>query len=619
MKTRFILSSMAATMVASVVASTAAISATEANNVRIIGGDEAQLQQYPFISGVVGKGDAASNVFCGASVIAPQWILTAAHCLEENPVASAYDVIVNTANLDNATAQNRVAVTEVIMHPAYDGGNVVNDMALLKLARNVDATPVRVATQADSALFSEGQPVSVAGWGNLSTSGESFPSQLHAVDLSISNFQACNAAYQGLSEAHICATVPGGGKDSCQGDSGGPLVARSDKGPVQVGVVSFGDDCGSATHPGVYARVSSYGDFLAQALGNTSPTTSPIAGNPPSQPSDPEVVAESPADTTADMTDANDQQDVEAGSEPTVNDGLEFVWLDEFESTAVGTETFASAEVFNNTNTPIVLENTELNSSANVAIDFDECSGVELYPGDFCYIDLYWQPEQSGDLDGELIIQAFDGADSRTYQLYLEGLAMGQVDFGEVLDLPDAEYYTNDEDEWSWSHEDHLIGDHSLEGDVEAGQTLILDAEMDSEHDSVLEFSYQLDGVNCYVYINDEAEYELSASDSWQQVSFNVPVGADVRWEFRATSRSNIPKKVKLDGLSLTPASSSTSSKDTGMSISSAAEQANGLINTNTRSGGAGSTGGALLLAIFGTLALRRKQLPRRQLQGRSQ
>ena len=63
-----------------------------------------------------------------------------------------------------------------------------------------------------------------------------------------------------ITQDMICAGYPGKGvKDACQGDSGGPLVCQGKNGgAILTGVVSYGDECGSATHPGVYARVTTF-------------------------------------------------------------------------------------------------------------------------------------------------------------------------------------------------------------------------------------------------------------------------------------------------------------------------------------------------------------------------
>ena len=121
--------------------------------------------------------------------------------------------------------------------------------------------------------------VTVSGWGNQSTNGNQFPAQLHAVNLTISDFSVCNNAYGGkLSRQQICASNPGGTKDSCQRDSGGPLVTRFNNSDVQVGIVSFGRECASATHPGVYTRVAYFQSFIDTTLG-TAVTALPFADN----------------------------------------------------------------------------------------------------------------------------------------------------------------------------------------------------------------------------------------------------------------------------------------------------------------------------------------------------
>ncbi|MCP4306828.1 MAG: trypsin-like serine protease, partial [bacterium] len=69
-------------------------------------------------------------------------------------------------------------------------------------------------------------------------------------------------------QTEICAGSPAGAKDSCYGDSGGPLVAKVDnsRGYIQVGVVSWGAQCGNPVLPGVYNRLSRFNDWVRDQM-----------------------------------------------------------------------------------------------------------------------------------------------------------------------------------------------------------------------------------------------------------------------------------------------------------------------------------------------------------------
>ncbi len=81
-------------------------------------------------------------------------------------------------------------------------------------------------------------------------------------------FGSATGANFTIANTEICAGVPEGAKDSCYGDSGGPLVAKADnsRGYIQVGVVSWGVQCGNPALPGVYSRISQFYDWVKDTV-----------------------------------------------------------------------------------------------------------------------------------------------------------------------------------------------------------------------------------------------------------------------------------------------------------------------------------------------------------------
>lgn len=124
---------------------------------------------------------------------------------------------------------------------------------------------------------------------------------LRQVTVPIWNDTACLASYNlNFISKIYCAGYPQGGGDACQGDSGGPLMLQGAQGRwLLAGVVSFGFRCGEPNFPGVYTRVSSYLDWIAQETGGSIASHSNVelpAKRPesrPLQPSEPSYEEES--------------------------------------------------------------------------------------------------------------------------------------------------------------------------------------------------------------------------------------------------------------------------------------------------------------------------------------
>jgi secreted trypsin-like serine protease len=277
-------------LLASLVGGLSAQALGETDTEMIVGGTAAPDGKYPWQVRLYSS-DSDVVGFCGGSIIDEKWILTAAHCLLDT------DAVVVGYGSNDRTKTTKIESEKIIVHPGYIAGEKA-DVALVKLKKPIpDAKAIAYADAAqDQALLPDGANVVVTGWGAiwdfqafqnavdvmagrrtvserklLSDEELQAPLKLHEVDIQVIDPTECKAVYKSLQvpafaigDTEICATGLVGGKDSCFGDSGGPLVVAADnaRGYAQVGIVSWGPQCGNPLYPGVYTRVSSFSKWI---------------------------------------------------------------------------------------------------------------------------------------------------------------------------------------------------------------------------------------------------------------------------------------------------------------------------------------------------------------------
>ncbi|CAG9827556.1 unnamed protein product [Diabrotica balteata] len=228
---------------------------------RIVGGQDALIQDYPYQVSILFYGKHG----CGGSIINPNYILTAAHCTYD-VTESVLAVRVNSSFRDEQGTLYEVE--KIFVHDGFDDSTYDNDISILRLARPLSfgtgVSPISLATAGTQ--ITDGLEAYATGWGRL---GEHLPAshQLQVVMLPVISTETCAEYYPSgwVTRRMFCAGYyEQGGKDTCEGDSGGPLVVSG----IQIGVVSWGTICAAPKRPGAFTKLPEFVDYINSIIYN---------------------------------------------------------------------------------------------------------------------------------------------------------------------------------------------------------------------------------------------------------------------------------------------------------------------------------------------------------------
>ncbi|XP_047383808.1 chymotrypsin-like elastase family member 2A [Sciurus carolinensis] len=235
---------------------------------RVVGGEEATPNSWPWQVSLQYSSSGQWRHTCGGSLVANNWVLTAAHCISSS---RTYRVLLGRHSLSTEEPGSlAVKVSKAVIHEDWNSNKLSNgnDIALLKLASSVSLTDqIQLACLPPAGtILANNYPCYVTGWGRLQTNG-ALPDVLQQGLLRVVDYATCSSSSWWGSSVKTNMVCAGGDGviSSCNGDSGGPLNCQAADGRWQVhGVVSFGSSlgCNYYRKPSVFTRVSNYIDWI---------------------------------------------------------------------------------------------------------------------------------------------------------------------------------------------------------------------------------------------------------------------------------------------------------------------------------------------------------------------
>jgi len=258
-----------------VAAATASLFLTAA---RALAAEPADAVRYPYVAALSRTSDAGRVYFCAGALVAPRWILTAAHCFHSRSGVriATRDLwaMVGRDRLGNAEETAQVGIDRIVLLPGYDPSSQENDLALVRLADIAGPLIAEAAGPADdpaqaTALgfgsFYEGRLAGRA----LSSKGQ--PTAQASNSLRRSRLLLVMGAecwrYGGSRDMGMAVCATASPDEACVGDSGGPLIVEAAEGADRLlGVLSVGSGCAVAEPRLGYTRVAPYAGWIAETI-----------------------------------------------------------------------------------------------------------------------------------------------------------------------------------------------------------------------------------------------------------------------------------------------------------------------------------------------------------------
>ncbi|XP_018303194.1 uncharacterized protein [Mycetomoellerius zeteki] len=241
---------------------------------KVVHGSVAPKGTYPWQASIRVRGHSRSNHWCGAVIISPLHVLTAAHCLEGYNKGT-YFVRAGDYNTDiNEGTEIEANIEDYYVHEEFRKGHRMNNDIALVLLKGLgiplgkDIMPICLPTE--NAEYPPGLNCTISGFGSIETGKTTQSKDLRYGWVPLLDQSICRASYVygegAISDGMMCAGYLDEGIDTCDGDSGGPLACYHNGAFSLYGITSWGQHCGKANRPGVYVRVAYYRRWIDKKI-----------------------------------------------------------------------------------------------------------------------------------------------------------------------------------------------------------------------------------------------------------------------------------------------------------------------------------------------------------------
>ncbi|KAL0275132.1 UNVERIFIED_CONTAM: hypothetical protein PYX00_003089 [Menopon gallinae] len=235
---------------------------------RVVAGRMADIDEFPYQAVIERPG----RTHCGASVIAPRVLLTAAHCLNPvwgKPTISEKEMWVRLGSNTSLVGGRVYHIERAVPHEKYKpkSSDDEYDIALIFLKEQIAFGPNVKMIRLPTRPAKVGDLAYVTGYGRQELRSSDQMRQLMAIEIPILKNKVCNEIIKifnkQISDTLLCAGRKTGHADACLGDSGGPMVVDD----VIVGITASGFGCGRQGIPGIYTRVFEYLNWIKENSG----------------------------------------------------------------------------------------------------------------------------------------------------------------------------------------------------------------------------------------------------------------------------------------------------------------------------------------------------------------